>query len=112
MVRKIYLTRIYYTSMTDYKDRPVLIVKEYEKFDVLFAPLTTNLQRGGIEITTADLEHGSLLRPSVVIAAKLATISQTLLLKELATLKQETFAKVMRQICQGFACTDFLGNQG
>ena len=41
IIKSIYIAKVYFTSMADYKVRPVLIIKEYEKNDIIYLPLTT-----------------------------------------------------------------------
>ena len=48
MVKKIYIAKVYFTSMTDYKERPVLVIKEYEKNDIIYLPLTTSFKKIGM----------------------------------------------------------------
>jgi hypothetical protein len=60
VVGKIYLSRIYFTDLSGFKVRPILIVKEYKDEDVLYLPLTTNMNLGGIAISENDLENGAL----------------------------------------------------
>ena len=108
MVKKIYIAKVYFTSMTDYKERPILIVKGYMKNDIMYLPLTTNLKREGTLITNDDLEEGHLLQESVVVSSKLGILSKKLLIKEVGVLKDETYRKVMKKLCDHFECRKYL----
>ena len=106
MVGNIYYIEMPYSNFQQSKGRPVLVIKCIEKNDFLILPLTTNLQRTGILITNEDVKHGSLKKESVIIVPKITAIDKTLISDEklIATLKQETFQKILQQICQDFEC--------
>ncbi len=70
MVKQIVLAKIYFTDLTSFKLRLILLIKKYRDEDFLFLPLTTNLKIRGIKITADDLSHGKLKAPSVVIHFK------------------------------------------
>jgi len=59
MVKSIYLAKIYFTDLKDYKIRPILVIKEIEN-DCICLPLTTNLAQKGIVLTNNDLTEGIL----------------------------------------------------
>ena len=108
MVKKIYIAKVYFTSMTDYKERPVLIIKEYEKNDIIYLPLTTSFKKKGIAITDEDLEKGYLVQKSVVIPTKLGILSKNLLIKEVGMLKDSSYEKIMKNVCNFFDCKKYL----
>ena len=108
MVKKIYIARVYFTSMADYKERPIFVVKEYLKNDILYLPLTTNLKREGVLITNDDLEKGHLIQESVIIPSKLGVLSKKLLIKEVGMLKDETYRNIMKDLCNHFECGKYL----
>ncbi len=43
MVGRLYISKVYFTDLSEFKIRPILIVREFLKEDVLYLPLTTNL---------------------------------------------------------------------
>jgi len=104
MVKKIFWAKIYFTDGADHKDRPILIIHKYRDEDFLFLPVTTNLKLRGVLISLPDLSSGFLKKPSLVIIPKISVIHKSLLIKELGELRQEKFAKVMKNVCEGLAC--------
>lgn len=95
-----------YSDFKQAKGRPVLIFKRIDKNDLLVLPLTTNLTREGIRITSKDILDGSLKKESVVIVPKLTAIDASLIngSKFIASLKQESFQKVTQLLCEALGC--------
>ena len=106
MVGSIYFIDMPYSDFKQFKARPVLVLKVIDKNDLLILPLTTNLQREGIVITQKDIKNGSLKKDSVVIVPKITAIDQILISKQrhIATLKDEIFKTVLKEICTKFEC--------
>ncbi|MHB1687479.1 MAG: type II toxin-antitoxin system PemK/MazF family toxin [Ignavibacteriaceae bacterium] len=105
MVRKIFLAKIFFTDLSGYKIRPILIIKEYKDEDFLYLPLTTNLSLSGITISSQDLESGNLNKPSVVIVPKISIMHKNFLIKEIGTVKQNTLINILKEICFSFGCS-------
>ena len=105
MVGGIYFIEMPYSDFKQFKGRPVLVFRVIDKNDLLILPLTTNLKRDGI-ITNSDIETGSLKKESVVIVPKLTAIDSSLISDKniIATLKDITFKKILKDICQKFEC--------
>ncbi len=106
MVKQIVLAKIYFTDLTSFKLRPILLIKKYRDEDFLFLPLTTNLKIRGIKITADDLSHGKLKAPSVVIHPKIHTIHKSLFVKKIGELKTEVFNKILKELCTELGCPD------
>ncbi len=106
MVGGIYFINMPYSDFKKSKARPVLVYKMIDKSDLLILPLTSNLQRDGINITNSDLEDGSLKKESIVIVPKLTAIDSSLIIssKFIATLKQESFQRVHVELCKRLGC--------
>ncbi len=104
MVGKLFIARIYFTNMSDYKIRPILAIKEYLDNDLLYLPLTTNLDTTGILLDNSDIEIGYLKEPSVIAIPKIGILHKSLILKEIAKLKQVVLSQIMEKICQDFNC--------
>jgi mRNA-degrading endonuclease toxin of MazEF toxin-antitoxin module len=106
MVGSIYYINMPYSNFKESKGRPVLIIKYIDKNDSLILPLTTNLQRTGIQISNKDIEKGSLKKESVVIVPKITAIDQSLISDEklIAVLKEKSFQKILQQLCRDFEC--------
>ncbi|MDP3683405.1 MAG: growth inhibitor PemK [Ignavibacteria bacterium] len=107
MVRKLFLAKIFFTDLSDYKLRPVLLIKEYKDEDFLYLPLTTNLELKGITINNDDMEKGLLKQTSVVIVPKIGILHKKFLVKEIGMVKKEIFGKVMKEFCSQFNCKEF-----
>jgi hypothetical protein len=73
---------------------------------VLVLPLTTNQNREGIAISDKDLKQGSLKKESVIIVPKITAIDSGLISqsRKIATLKDKTFSRVIKEICRKFEC--------
>ena len=106
MVGSIYFIQMPYSDFREFKGRPVLVFKEIDKNDVLVLPLTTNLKREGMVITSEDIEEGALKKESVVIVPKITAIDAILIenSRKIAMLKDKTFTKVLAEICSKFEC--------
>ncbi len=106
MVGSIYFINLPYSDFKHYKGRPVLVFKTIDKNDLLVLPLTTNLQRKGIVICNEDLEKGSLKKESVVIVPKITAIDASLIVENhyIATLKSDTFNRVLNALCADLGC--------
>lgn len=77
MVGSIYLARIYFTDLSDYKIRPVLVIKEFGE-DCLCLQLTTQLQHNGVFLNQSDIESGALKKESLVIVPKSFTLHNSI----------------------------------
>ena len=106
MVGSIYFIQMPYSNFTEFKGRPVLVLKQIDKNDVLVLPLTTNLKREGVYITQADIVDGSLKKESVIIVPKITAMDASLIdnARKIATLKKKSFYKVTRKICEKLEC--------
>jgi mRNA-degrading endonuclease toxin of MazEF toxin-antitoxin module len=95
-----------YSDFREFKGRPVLVFRRIDKNDVLVLPLTTNLRREGVVISTKDIEQGSLKKESVVIVPKITAIDANLIsdTHKIATLKAKTFTKVLTEMCSKLEC--------
>ena len=106
MVGNIYFIDMPYSNFRQSKARPVLVYKIIDKNDLLVLPLTTNLKRDGIKISTKDIKDGSIKKDSIVIAPKLTAIDKTLISAErfIASLKEDSFQNVKEKLCFKLGC--------
>jgi len=106
MVGGIYFIEMPYSDFKQFKGRPVLVFRVIDKNDVLVLPLTINLHREGIVITNDDIKMGSLKKESVVIVPKITAIDASLISSEnsIATLKDKTFEKILKDVYKKFEC--------
>lgn len=96
-----------YSDFKTAKGRPVLVFKTIDKNDLLVLPLTTNLHREGILITSEDIYDGSLKKDSVIIVPKLTAVDSSLILgsRFIASLKEKSFEKVKKELCDKLGCS-------
>jgi mRNA interferase MazF len=103
MVGNIYLSKIYFTDLSEYKIRPVLVLKEIAD-DCICVPLTTITHQNGIIISSNDLERGELKKESLIIIPKNFTLHKSILFKYLATLKTDKLNTIFATFCQELGC--------
>lgn len=103
MVGRIYLARIYFTDMSEYKIRPVIVIKQHGQ-DCICLPLTSQLSKPGIKLSNKDLVEGALKTDSVVIFPKSFTLHQSVLIKHIATVAQEKQRDVFSMFCEQIGC--------
>lgn len=99
MVRGIYLANIIYTDKKHSKVRPVLILKQNSYNDLVYLPLTTNLEAKGILIDNDVLDIGRIPKKSIVITEKISVIDKSLLLRKIATINNIQFNIIISEIC-------------
>ena len=104
MVKDIYLAKIYFTDLSQYKIRPVLVIKEI-KDDCICLQLTSNIEIDGILIDNRDLEKGELKKESLIVVPKNFTIHKSILFKYIATLKDSKFKEIYNIFCRKMECS-------
>ncbi len=104
MVKNIYLAKIYFTDLSQYKIRPVLVIKEMEE-DCICLQLTSNIHIDGIIIKNIDLHSGKLKKESLIVVPKNFTLHKSILFKYIATLKDDKFKQVYANFCKKLECT-------
>ena len=88
MVGEIYLAKIYFTDLSDYKIRPVLVVKQLGD-DAICLQLTSQLHHQGILLSSDKLVDGSLKKKSMLLIPKNFTLHQSILTKYLARISPD-----------------------
>ena len=101
---KIVLIKVFFTDLSEYKIRPVLILKKYEELDYMFLPLTSNLTKKWIKINNNDLLEWSIDYESVILIPKFWIVHKSLIIKELAKINVESLYKIWKLICKEFWC--------
>lgn len=104
MVGKIYLAKIYFTDLSDYKIRPVLVIKTLGD-DCICLQLTTQYHDNLIVIQRNDLSDGNLKKDSLVVVPKNFTLHNSILFKCLGTLKIEKQKEIFKAFCRQIGCT-------
>ena len=85
MVGKICLAKIYFTDLSEYKIRPVLVIKELGE-DCICLQLTSQYHNNRLVVTNKDCIDGSLRKDSLIVVPKNFTLHKSILFKYLATL--------------------------
>jgi len=101
---KIVLIKVFFTDLSEYKIRPVLIFKKYENFDYMFLPLTTNLSKKWIKITNDNIIEWKIDKDSLVLIPKFWIVNKSLIIKEIAKVDIEILFKIWKIICDEFWC--------
>ena len=103
MVGNIYLSKIYFTDLSEYKIRPILVIKEISN-DCVCLPLTTKTNKNGILISSNDLEKGELKTESLILIPKNFTLHKSILFKYIATIKIDKLNSILASFCHELGC--------
>ncbi len=104
MVGGIYLAKIYFTDLSEYKIRPVFVLRVYGE-DCVCLPLTSNLNHEGFSLGANDLADGFLKKESKVIFPKSFTLHRSILIKHIATVRQDILSTIHLEFCKKMECT-------
>ena len=103
MVGNIYLAKIYFTDLSEYKIRPILVIKELKE-DCICLQLTSQIDNQQLLVTVKDLTSGSLKKDSLVVIPKNFTLHKSILFKYLATINKNLLSKVYKLFCKEIGC--------
>ena len=103
MVGEIYLAKIYFTDLSAYKIRPVLILRDIEN-DVICLQLTSQFRNGRILIDQKDLIDGKLKKSSLVVVPKNFTIHKSILHKYLGKISDRKLDEINSIFCKSIGC--------
>ena len=103
MVGKIYLAKIYFTDLSEYKIRPVLVIKELA-YDCICLQLTSQAMSSDIVLTNKDLSDGELKRESLIVVPKNFTLHKSILFKYIATIKNDIKLAIFKKFCDEIGC--------
>lgn len=104
MVGEIYLAEIFFTDLSESKIRPILIIKELDKEDVICLQLSTQFKKDRIVISNNDLINGILKKDSVVVVPKNFTLNKQLLIKKVAKVNRNKFDEIFDVFCKEIGC--------
>jgi len=104
MVGKIYLAKIYFTDLSEYKIRPVLIIKALDKEDYICLQLTSQIKNEQLTIFNQDLSEGILKKESLVVVPKNFTLHHSALFKYIATIKDRKLNEIYKIFCEKLGC--------
>lgn len=105
MVGKIYLAKIYFTDLSDYKIRPVLVIKELGE-DCICLQLTSQYHDNRLVVSNKDFLDGSLKKDSLIVVPKNFTLHKSILFKYLATLNETKQKSIFEIFCQQIGCKE------
>jgi len=103
MVKQIFLAKIYFTDLSEYKIRPVIVIKMLDD-DCICLQLTTQLHHNGILLNKNELVKGNLKKSSMIIIPKNFTLHKSILFKYLATVSDEKFNNIYLEFCKKLEC--------
>ena len=103
MVGGIYLAKIYFTDLSQYKIRPVLVIKELGN-DRICLQLTTQYNKKHIVIRNSDLNDGRMKKESLIVVPKNFTLHKSILFKYIATIKSDKLEEIFEVFCQQIGC--------
>ncbi len=105
MVGEIYLAKIYFTDLSEYKIRPVLIIKDLEE-DCICLQLTSKYKDSRLLISNKNISKGKLKKDSLIVVPKNFTLHKSILFKYIATLKNEKLQEIFKIFCKDIGCND------
>ena len=98
MVKEIHLANIMFTDQSITKVRPILILKINSFGDLIYLPLTTNLNINGIKISNQDIEAGYLPKISNIIYEKISIVHKDLISKYIATISEKSYKHIIKEL--------------
>ena len=107
MVGGVYLAKIYFTDLSDFKIRPVLVLKQIDQ-DCICLQLTTQLKKlknHALILTNNDLIDGSLRKDSLVVVPKNFTIHKSILFKKLGSVNSQKMDSIYQVFCKEIGCS-------
>jgi mRNA-degrading endonuclease toxin of MazEF toxin-antitoxin module len=103
MVGEIHLAKIYFTDLSEYKIRPVLVIKQLDE-DCICLQLTTQFKGSKLIISNKDLIDGELRKDSLIVVPKNFTIHKSILFKYLGTLNTIKQKEIFEVFCEKIGC--------
>jgi len=103
MVGEIYLAKIYFTDLSDYKVRPVLIIKEYKE-DCICLQISSQIREDRLLITNNELIDGEFKKKSVVVIPKNFTLHKSILGRYVGKIQKNTMDKIFIEFCKEIGC--------
>ena len=103
MVNKIYLAKIYFTDLSSYKIRPILVIKEIDN-DCICLQLTSQYKSNGIKLINNDLIDGKLQKDSLIIVPKNFTLHKQILYKYIGEISNAKALEIYDIFCNSLGC--------
>jgi len=103
MVGKLYLAKIYFTDLSEYKMRPILVIKTIDD-DCICLQVTSQYKDERIRLTNGDLIDGRLEKESLVIVPKNFTLHKKILTKYLGQISDKKLFEIYHIFCNQIGC--------
>lgn len=103
MVNKLYLAKIYFTDLSSYKIRPVLVIKTIGD-DCICLQLTSQHKNKGIQLENNDLIDGVLKKKSLIIIPKNFTLHKNIMLKYIGEVSNKKAVEIYEIFCKNIGC--------
>ena len=103
MVGEIHLAKIYFTDLSAYKIRPVLILKVMDE-DYICLQVSSQIKSDRIVITNSDMVDGQLKKESVVVVPKNFTLHESILSKYIGKISNELLNTIVEKFCKDIGC--------
>jgi mRNA interferase MazF len=90
-----------FTDLKSSKRRPVMILATSSLNDLIVLPITSKVDRCSkllCSLNDPDFENGSLALPSSIVADKLFTISEELVVYRVGHLKDDVYGTVLKAV--------------
>jgi hypothetical protein len=103
MVNKIYLAKIYFTDLSTYKIRPILVIKELNN-DCICLQLTSQYKTNRVQLSNNDLIDGRLKNDSLIVVPKNFTLHKRVLTKYLGEIDRDKAVEIYNIFCKEIGC--------
>ena len=107
MVGGIYLAKIYFTNLSDYKIRPVMVIKQISD-DCICLQLTSKSNKNILSINNSDLSSGNIKIESFVVVPKNFTLHKDVLFKKIAVVNNQKLNNIFNLFCKEINCPSTL----
>ena len=103
MVGEIHLAKIYFTDLSAYKIRPVLVLKVMDE-DCICLQVSSQIRGDRIVITNNDMVDGQLKKESVVVVPKNFTLHKSILSKYIGKINNVLFTTIFQKFYKEIGC--------
>lgn len=104
----IVLCKFYFSDMQQFKNRPVLVLKDNLPFDDFIAiPISSkihNLHEDEYMLENSEFDNGTIPLSSKLMIRKTFVVSKASVEKRYGTLSQKSFLKYHNYFCSYFGC--------
>ncbi|HZK60998.1 MAG TPA: type II toxin-antitoxin system PemK/MazF family toxin [Anaerovoracaceae bacterium] len=100
----IVLVKFPFTNLEYFKRRPVLVISgdsfNSKTSDIIVCGITSNLSHKDfyVLINNDDLVDGSLIKESIVKTSHIATLSKSIVIKKIGTIRHDTMVHILEEL--------------